>query len=103
VGNAEVGQARLPRPKKFSWAANGQVQLRQLKTVLRADHRVQPFLPHLRHPFAGHQDAIAFGRAATHAPRSWCSCASPKRSACSTTMTEALGTSTPTSITVVAT
>ena len=36
-------------------------------------------------------------------PRSWCSWARPKRSACSTTMTEAAGTSTPTSITVVAT
>eukprot|EP00955_Chlamydomonas_euryale_P038784 351201-Chlamydomonas_euryale.AAC.10 len=29
-------------------------------------------------------------------PRSWCSCARPKRSACSTTMMEASGTSTPT-------
>ena len=34
-------------------------------------------------------------------PRSWCSCARPKRSALSITMSEALGTSTPTSITVV--
>ena len=36
-------------------------------------------------------------------PRSWCSWARPKRSACSMIMTEAFGTSTPTSITVVAT
>ena len=36
-------------------------------------------------------------------PRSWCSCARPKRSACSITITLALGTSTPTSITVVET
>ncbi|KGS71213.1 ATP-dependent DNA helicase RecG [Burkholderia pseudomallei MSHR7527] len=36
-------------------------------------------------------------------PRSWCSCASPKRSACSITISDAFGTSTPTSITVVAT
>ena len=36
-------------------------------------------------------------------PRSWCSCASPKRSACSITISVALATSTPTSITVVAT
>ena len=35
-------------------------------------------------------------------PRSWCSCDRPKRSACSTTITVALATSTPTSITVVA-
>ena len=34
-------------------------------------------------------------------PRSWCSCDSPKRSACSTTITVAFGTSTPTSTTVV--
>ena len=36
-------------------------------------------------------------------PRSWCSCDRPKRSACSTTISDAFGTSTPTSITVVAT
>ena len=36
-------------------------------------------------------------------PRSWCSCASPKRSAPKMTIKLALGTSTPTSITVVAT
>ena len=36
-------------------------------------------------------------------PRSWWSCARPKRSACSITMIVASGTSTPTSITVVAT
>ncbi len=36
-------------------------------------------------------------------PRSWCSCASPNRSGCSITITVALGTSIPTSITVVAT
>ena len=36
-------------------------------------------------------------------PRSWCSCARPKRSACSITMTVAAGTSMPTSMTVVAT
>ena len=36
-------------------------------------------------------------------PRNWCNCARPNRSACSTTMTLAAGTSTPTSITVVAT
>lgn len=36
-------------------------------------------------------------------PRSWCSCASPKRSACSMTISDAFGTSTPTSMTVVAT
>ena len=37
------------------------------------------------------------------APRNWCSCERPKRSALSITMTEAFGTSTPTSITEVAT
>ena len=36
-------------------------------------------------------------------PRSWWSCARPKRSACSITITVAFGTSTPTSMTVVAT
>ena len=36
-------------------------------------------------------------------PRSWWSCARPKRSACSTTISVAFGTSTPTSITVVET
>ena len=36
-------------------------------------------------------------------PRNWCNCASPKRSACSITITVAAGTSTPTSTTVVAT
>ena len=36
-------------------------------------------------------------------PRSWCSWARPNRSACSTIMIVALGTSTPTSMTVVAT
>jgi hypothetical protein len=36
-------------------------------------------------------------------PRSWCSWLRPKRSACSITISEALGTSTPTSITVVLT
>ena len=34
-------------------------------------------------------------------PRSWCNCERPKRSADSMTITEALGTSTPTSTTVV--
>ncbi|KAG1390189.1 hypothetical protein G6F59_015287 [Rhizopus arrhizus] len=36
-------------------------------------------------------------------PRRWCSCARPSRSAFSITISEALGTSTPTSMTVVAT
>ena len=36
-------------------------------------------------------------------PRSWCNWLRPKRSACSITISEALGTSTPTSITVVLT
>ena len=36
-------------------------------------------------------------------PRSWWSCDRPKRSACSTTISVAFGTSTPTSITVVET
>ena len=36
-------------------------------------------------------------------PRSWCSCDRPNRSACSTTITVAFGTSTPTSTTVVET
>ena len=36
-------------------------------------------------------------------PRSWCNWLRPKRSACSMTMSEALGTSTPTSMTVVLT
>ena len=36
-------------------------------------------------------------------PRSWCSCESPKRSAFSTIISEALGTFTPTSMTVVET
>src|SRR5271155_3182774 len=36
-------------------------------------------------------------------PRSWCICERPKRSACSTTITLAFGTSTPTSMTVVET
>ncbi len=36
-------------------------------------------------------------------PRIWCNCASPMRSAFSMTMSVALGTSTPTSMTVVAT
>ena len=36
-------------------------------------------------------------------PRSWCNCETPKRSASMMTIIEALGTSTPTSITVVAT
>ena len=42
-------------------------------------------------------------RAPPTRPRSWCSWLRPKRSACSMTMSEALGTSTPTSITVVLT
>ncbi len=42
-------------------------------------------------------------RRARRGPRSWCSCERPKRSASSTSMTVAFGTSTPTSITVVAT
>ena len=36
-------------------------------------------------------------------PRSWCSCDRPKRSACSISITDAFGTSTPTSTTVVET
>ena len=104
VGQAQVGQAALPRAQHLAGAAQPQVLLGDAEAVLglAQDRRAAPWRSRRA---AGRRAA---GRSTWRPPRptrprSWCSWARPKRSACSITITVASGTSTPTSITVVAT
>ena len=44
-----------------------QIQLRQLKAILRPHHRIQPGFGLLAHLPASHQDAVTLRRASAHA------------------------------------
>jgi hypothetical protein len=67
VGHAKVGQAGLARAEELAGAAQVEIQLRQLKAVLGADHGVEPLLGQRRDARAGHENAEALGRATAHA------------------------------------
>ena len=106
AGEAQVAEARLARAEQLPLAPQLEVPLGELEPVGRLDERLEPRLrgvgqlelrPRDR---AGSRTARRRGR---RGPRSWWSCASPNRSASCTIMIVAFGTSTPTSITVVAT
>ena len=107
VGEAQQRRARLARAEELARAADLEVAPRDLEAVGGLDaspsgarapsRRQRP----LRCDTAARRPLAAAPRPTR--PRSWCSCDRPKRSACSITISDALGTSTPTSITVVAT
>jgi hypothetical protein len=95
--------ARLAGAEQFARAAQLQVALGDQEAVGGVAHQRQPRPRGLAQPIAAQQDAVRLPPPRPTRPRSWWSWASPNRSACSITISVALGTSTPTSITVVAT
>ena len=104
VGDAEARQAGLLRADQVAGAAQPQVLLGDAEAVLGLAHDRRAGRARSRRAAARRAGGRSSGRAPRPTrPRSWCSWASPKRSAPSITMIEASGTSTPTSITVVAT
>jgi hypothetical protein len=103
VGKAQQRVAALARAHEFTRAADLQVAARDLEAVGGLGHGLQPVLAGGRQRRRVQQHAHAGHRAAAHAAAQLVQLARPKRSACSITIRLALGTSTPTSITVVAT
>ena len=102
--DAEPGCAGLTRSENFSATTKFQIFFRDQKAIIGFAHYVEPCAGGLAQRSLVEQDTGTMAcRRARRGPRSWCSCASPNRSACSITMMVASGTSTPTSITVVAT
>ena len=100
VGDPERQFAVLPRSQNVSWPADFKIGLGNLKAVRdRLQGRQPPQC--LGRIGIGKQEAIALELPRLTRPRNWCSCDSPKRWASSMTMIVALGTSTPTSTTVV--
>ena len=90
-GVAQVGDAALARRQHGALAAQLEVDLGQLKAVGGAHHRLQPCAGIVGGGI-GHQDAEALVRAPRPTrPRSWCSWASPNRSAPSITITRGVG------------
>src|SRR5208282_2603814 len=81
-GETEAGRAGLAGAEHVAFAAQAQILLGDAEAILRRPQRLAP---------------------RPTRPRSWCNWASPNRSACSMIMIVASGTSTPTSMTVVAT
>ena len=101
VREDEVGNPGLTHAGEISRPADTEVLLRDPETVGGLLHDGQArrgFLP-LPSPVIRKQDDGRVPRPTR--PRSWCSCDRPNRSACSTTIIVASGTSTPTSTTVV--
>ena len=99
-GQAQVALPLLAGAQQRALAPEPQVRLGQREAVGRAP----PPRPAARCPPRRRAGSTSWRRRRVRpGPRSWCSWAIPKRSALSTTMTVASGTSTPTSITVVAT
>ncbi len=98
--DAELPEPGLARADQLALLAQSQVDLGQAEAVgVRA--RARAAAPSRR---AGRRAGSASGaRRDPTRPRSWCSWEIPKRSAFSISITVALGTSIPTSITVVAT
>ena len=80
-----------------------EVEPGELEAVERRRHRIQPLAGRRARLGLGDQQAQAGRRPRPMRPRSWWSCETPNRSASMTAMTVAFGTSTPTSMTVVAT
>ena len=105
-GEAEIGEARLARAEQGAAAAQLEVDLGELEAVGRVDERLAAArAPTRSAPRCARETSRQYDCSAPRPtrPRSWWSCASPKRSASWTIITVAFGTSTPTSITVVAT
>ena len=103
---AEVGEPRLARAEERAAAADLEILLGELEAVRR--RRPAPRAGRARSrsaPPSGRRSSRQYDCSAPRPtrPRSWCSWARPKRSASWTIMIVAFGTSTPTSITVVAT
>ena len=94
---------RSAASQKLAGAAQAQILLGDAKAVLGLAHDGEPRLGRLAERLGVEQKAGRLGGPRPTRPRSWWSWARPKRSACSITMIVAAGTSTPTSITVVAT
>ena len=99
----QVGRARLALAGELALAAHAQVELGQLEAARVLAQRLEPPSP----PSLGSDDSnrkqYDWSLPRPTRPRSWCSCARPKRSAFSITIAVAFGMSMPTSITVVAT
>ena len=98
------GLARLARAEDLAGAAQPQILLGDAEAVIGLAHQGKPRARRFAERIAAQQqaDRLCWSPRPTR-PRSWWSWARPKRSACSTIISVALGTSTPTSITVVAT
>ena len=106
VREAEVGEAGLARAEQLAAAAQLEVDLGELEAVGRVARApgAAP-APSRSAPPSRRETSRQYDCSAPRPtrPRSWWSCARPKRSASCTIITVAFGTSTPTSITVVAT
>ena len=102
---AEVAEARLARAEELALAAELEVALGELEPVRCLDERLEPACATSVSSSFGLEISRQYDCSAPRPtrPRSWWSCASPNRSASWTIMIVAFGTSTPTSITVVAT
>ena len=97
-----VGMPGLPRAEEVAGPAQLEVALGDDEPVRRLDQRLAAAPRPSRRSgswYSSRQDDWCAPRPTR--PRSWCSWASPNRSACSTTITVAFGTSMPTSMTVV--
>ena len=103
IGEAEAGQAGLPGSEDFAAAAKAKILLGDEEPIVGLAQDVRAAPSPSRRAAAGRGGGRSPASPRPTRPRSWCSWARPKRSACSITMIEASGTSTPTSITVVAT
>ncbi len=104
IGHSQRRQAVLLRAEQIARAAEFKIHFRQLEAIARRRKRIEPRAGLLRQsirPPAGRKSPASLPRPTR--PRSWCNCASPNRSGESITMMQALGTSTPTSITLVET
>ena len=104
AGRPELGEPGLARPEELAGAADARDRPRRggSRPASRPSLRAAgaPSSDWARSPGGCRRTGP---RRDPTRPRSWCSCARPNRSACSMSITEAFGTSIPTSITVVAT
>ena len=100
VGDLQRRQTVLAAAEKVAGAAGLQIVLGHREAVCRGAEELEPLLNILAGVVAD-EEAPASAAPRPTRPRSWCRALRPYRSAFSMTMTVALGTSTPTSMTVV--
>ena len=103
VGEAQQRHARLARAEELARTADQEVLARDLEAVGVLEDDLEPQLGDSPTGSSNSSTQVLSAAPRPTRPRSWCNCDRPKRSACSITISDAFGTSTPTSITVVAT